>query len=301
MRWRVAVIAIGILISGCDKKSTGPTKSSKTSTTATKPAPAPPSQPPIRDNSTASPAKDGVITNVRLLVSTLTTKEPVRLILDFIPEKMATPADSYREQLDGSQAIAALRFEITAPGGKKHTLEANPDAASPDARSMAENIFDFMPILSIDGSGPVRWKQAVPDLFSAPGKYTIALSGGIKTDKRTLEIQSKPLGFEVVQSDDKHKSIAEIERVAGASLQKRFGLKAAPSSMPIVDDVNGNRWLRFFIDEASDGYDQQVVEMLVDPSGRELYVDDYKHFTCIAAKRRWARSWWNSSASETSS
>jgi hypothetical protein len=222
-----------------------------------------------------------------VLVSTLTTEDPLRLALDFAPEKPPTPQGPwYSEQIDWSRGTAGLRFEIGAPDGKKRTLEVAVDTEPPDARPAMASFSDFIPVLSIDGSrfGTLRWKQAVPDLFSKPGKYTIALGGSIKTDRRQLLVQTKPLEFEIVRADANHKSIAEIERSAAASIQKRFRLKAAPKPGALtIDDVNGERWVRFWIDEASEGYDQAVVEMRLDASGRENFVDAFTYFTCVAA------------------
>jgi hypothetical protein len=240
----------------------------------------------VRDNSAAGAPDAGVIPKVRVLVSTLTTGDPVGVALAFAPTGAVPRNDPWHyEQFDWSATLATLAVEVTAPDGKKHTLAL----AEPPKTPQKQGISDFMEVLSISGSslGKSPWKSTVPELLAKPGKYSVALSGRVETDKRKLGFAIAPFEVEVVAADAKHKTLSELEAIAAASAAKRFAATSPPApSAPTVDDVDGNRWFRFVLSDRSDGYHDEVLEILLDPAGRELHLDSYKHFTCVAQGTR---------------
>ncbi len=205
----------------------------------------------------------------------------MRLGLEFVSERPSVGDDPWLgAQVEWSAILSTLRVEIVVPGGNKHTLQL----AEPPPGSRVQPIAHLFNILFVDGAGlgKHRWKSAPPDLLAQPGKYSVALQGTATTNKGSFEFAIAPLSFEVVAAGASHRPIEELERIVAERLAKRRSLSAPPkSSSPTIDDVDGNRWLRF-TEQPNPGYHVTVTELLVDPSGKELFVDEYRHFTCVA-------------------
>lgn len=276
-------------------KTTSPTpKTSSVATTSAKPRPSAPVAAPapqqsaIRENASVGPAQGDASLELRLFVSKLTTKDSVRLAFRWRP---STPIGRdhpwFQETIGWSEALDGLRFEIKQEGGATQTFEIGTNRKVASGSNLSDLVRDVTITSAglIDGSGePLPWKTP-KDLFAKPGKYTVSLSGTMKTSKRTLPVVSKPLSFEVVDASDAQKSIADLEAAASELLTNELSLKGKPrSTAPIVDDVDGNRWFRFELEDRNGGYDVDVVELLLEPSGKKVALDRYSHFTCVAEK-----------------
>jgi hypothetical protein len=281
-----ALIVALLFVPGCGKKRGpfgGPSTTSTPSPRA--PAPPPPEQPPIREVSSVSEPKDGVVVNVRLFAGTITADDPVRFALGFA-QVGGAPKGAPSETLDTSAALGGLTFELTPPKGKSVKL-AIQGVPSGGWRS---ELSTLMFALEVDAAGlhqngvAMPWKEAASGLTHELGTYHLQISGTLETDKRKLEIASKPIEVEVVAKSDARKSLADIESLAAALATKKESLKAPPKpAAPTIEDVKGNLWTRFQMSDLSGRYDMQVIEILLDPSGKEQVYDSYSHFTCIAA------------------
>jgi hypothetical protein len=288
LRSRIAILALALVlpvVTACGKKKS--TTSAPTSQRTPKPpAPPPPPQPPIRDNSTQSEVKDGVSVRVRLFRSELTPKDPLRIAFWLDPEQTIDTKHPWaREQIDWSEVLPGLRFVVKTPKGKSVELVTADKFPKPWQSTLAFVLHD----ITLDGTGltqvlgTLKWKEPKPDLFAEPGKYELGVLGKIQGDKgTTLEIASKPIGFEVFEHGPKHKSLAELEALAADSISNKNLQKLAKPLSASIQDVNGNLWTRFTIEDRNDGYDKNVIEVLLDPAGKELAYDAYTHFTCVA-------------------
>lgn len=275
-----------VALSACKRKGPPPSSSGPG---FGEPSPIPSSQSPrvmqapLRDNSTIGDAADGVSAEVRVLVSSIAAGEPVRIAFRLRPSvEPDKKSPWYQEQIDWPRAASGLEFKLRGPDGKEHALRIS----ETQERSNPQQLAYYVQELSISevGLGTLAWANSTPKLMTAPGKYSLALVGKLATDQRTLSVASKPVQFEVRTHDDDTKTIGEVEALAANSVAKALGLKKPPMpSAPTIDDEQGNRWVRFTLSENSPGYDVDVIEMLLNPAGKELFVDRFRHFTCVAA------------------
>ncbi len=276
-----------LALSGCeDKARVSTTRSARSSRPPPSAPPPAPSRPPIRDNSARGEVRAGVVTELRLLVSTIATGEPLHVALQFRPSvKPARSAPWYREQLDWSEAVLGLVFVIEGPDGKTRKLSVAPKKERPVAWPLASLVQNLS--VGDKGLGDREWNEPATGLFATPGKYSFALAGELKTKERVIAVSSKPLRFEVKQRGDAMKSIDELEALTAKAVAKSHSLAAPPKpSAPTVDDVDGNRWMRFTLRDDRERYDVNVVEVLSNPSGKQLFVDEFQHFTCVAGGTR---------------
>ncbi len=278
-----ATLGLGITLgasSGCNKlRSKKGTKASTSTSPHNPSAPGPKSPLAIRDNSSSTAAKDGVIVDARLLISKFTPKDRLGIALRLRPDTPGKPHPWTGETLAFKDST--LRFEFTTPDEKKVSVELE-STPTPGALLYLSS---WQPTYHLDGSGTTAasWKTPVPELLAKPGKYSVAFSAELKTNKRTLSLSSKPLSFEIVAGGDSFKTLAEIETTAAKLVEKELGLSAAPKpNAAVIDDEKDNRWLRFRISEPNPGYHARFVEVQLDPSGKELLVDQFRHFTCVA-------------------
>lgn len=279
-----ALLVTLLCVPACGKK-TGPTGRATTTTTPSQraPAPPPPEQPPIREVSSVSEPKDGVVVNVRLFAGTITSDDPVRFALGFARVGAAKGAPS--ETLDTSAALGGLTFELTSPKGKsvKLVIQGVPSGG------WRSELSSLMFALEVDAAGlhqnrvSMPWKDAPVGLTKEPGTYHLQIRGTLETNQQKVEVVSKPIEVEIVAKSDARKSLADIETQAAALATKKESLKAPPKpAAPTIEDVKGNLWTRFQMSDMSGRYDMQVVEILLDSSGKELLYDSYSHFTCVA-------------------
>jgi hypothetical protein len=76
--------------------------------------------------------------------------------------------------------------------------------------------------------------------------------------------------------------LAELHAAAAKAANKGADPGAFSPSLngPPIEDVEGNRSFEF--QGVSMGYDVPMVEVLVDPGGKQLHLEEYTHFTCVA-------------------
>jgi hypothetical protein len=287
LRFATLVLVL-VLPLGCNKKSgsspsPGPSSTAARTPLVRQPTPPPREHPPIAEVSTINETKDGISVHVRLFAASVTKGDFVRFGFQ-LAKVGGTPKGAARERVDVSEVLSNLTFQITPPKGKAVELALGAKAVSGGKGA----IDDVMLPLGVDGAGLdfydriMHWKEAAPQLLDAPGKYSLTIRGVLTTDQRTLTIESKPISFDVV-AEGTRKTLAEIERIAAEEVAKKERLSAPPKPlMPTVEDVKGNLWTRFQLKNTGKHYDVTVVEVLVDPSGKQLAYDAYEHFTCVA-------------------
>lgn len=269
--------------SACRKR---PKPSPSSPPTRAPPAPPIAEQPSIRNNSSEARNSAGGVVRTRLFVSRLTSNDPIRVAFELAPDGTWDKSHAwFGETFDWGEAVASFRFELTPEGRKPLALETAGKYGRPWPSGLGSVIHE----LTLDSAGlsenaeRVAWKSPPAKLLENAGKFSLRMSGTLKTPKFAIAFETKPLELEVLQEDAQHKSLTSLEAEGGALVQKRESLPRAPRNVaPIVDDVNGNRWLRFDLEVSSGGYDIQVAELLLDPAGNELAYDRFKHFTCVA-------------------
>ncbi len=246
-------------------------------------------RPAVRDDTVTGPFVDGVALEIRALRSHATTADSLGFAVRLRPEK-ASAKDDPQERLDWTQVLPMLRFEVKAPDGATHVLEvAEPTVASSNSWPLAM----FRLALAIDGSGLAQgtgrtaWTTTAPGLLSRPGAYSLTVSGSVVTSRRTLAISAGPLRFTVVEAGEAWKPLVDIELRASEIARATWGAPdiQAPSG-PTVEDVDGNLSVRFRRSSnakaESTGYDDEILEIGLDPKGEKIAVDQYSHFTCVA-------------------
>lgn len=245
--------------------------------------------PLVRDNATIGPFADGAAVEVRAFISRLTTKDPILLAVKLRPEKPLGEGHPWLEEdIDVAAALAQLTFEVDGPGGKQKLVVANPPK-----QLMKGKLADFRQAFAITGAGLTPkhaytraelwpWAAPQPALLEKPGKYTVTISGELATSARTLAVTSKPIELEIVEAGPAHKTLAELEaevhRIVNHG-QEPTGFSPAIRNPP-VDDVQGN--LSFELQGVAMGYDLKITEVVVDAAGKQLLVNEYTHFTCVA-------------------
>ena len=240
-------------------------------------------QPPLRKNVATGRAGDDAVVMVRLFVSKLSTKDPLHFLLTLQPSVPFSPGAHpwAREHLEPGSAHLPLRFEISRPDKSVVTLQRS----GVPKRSMTSPLAHYREDFSLDGRGlnGIQWQKPALDLFKYPGRYTLTVSGELPTNKRTLRFKLKAVPFEIVDKSEGFWTLEEISKKASARAMRRLGLPTPPKRYAgIVDDISDNRWLRF--QARGEAYTATVVELLFSPRGKELFVDQYEHFTCVAEK-----------------
>lgn len=257
-------------------------------TSASVALPTAPPQAAIRNNATSAPGKDGASTHARLFVSTLTKNDPIQIGLMLTHDKKIEEGHPWwRASTDWNEVLGNLRFTIKDPSGKTTELQLAERPKEPWSDSLAS----FIHAVAFDGSGvhvrdatALPWKTPVSALFGSTGRYEITVTGEAKAGKITVPIASKPLSFEVVEASPTRLSQAELEKAASAIITAKLGLKAklAYGNSAVVEDEQQNLWFRFTTAGDSGHYQMTVLEVLLDPAGKEIALDGYSHFTCVA-------------------
>lgn len=292
---RVYALLLSLLLAACRSDTRPSEKSSSSDTPPTASGKGSPSKgepekltSPIRDNVVSGEFKDGAALEARLFVSKLTPADSIHLALRFKLEKPLENDDPLRKStMEMKNLVSSLKLEITSPSGPT-TLETSEELGQGQL-----SIPWFDTELTIDGNGVsqfgkvAKWKTPAPDLLSKPGKYSIAITGSLKLSDRTIAVALKPMELEVVASGPTMKTLAELTQIGSDLVQERKSLAKPPrTSAAIIDDTDGNRWLRYQIETdgtSSHGhYDVEMVEVLLDPTGKELNYDSFLHFTCVA-------------------
>lgn len=243
---------------------------------------------PIRENVAKGAVQGGAALEARLFVSKVTTADPVRLALRFRVD--APPIDKAvwdTATISLADFVRSMRFELTGPGGKT-VLEADDGLGT---ESLGVGWMDLDLTLTEEGirryDKLAAWKKPSPGLFAKPGKYSIALSGNPTFGTKSVKLSLEPLAFELVAPSPEWKSLVDLTKDAAELVKNRREMKAAPQSFTtVIDDVADNRWFRFRVDTEGASnrshYDVDIVEVLLDPAGKEQNFDTFPHFTCVA-------------------
>ncbi len=269
--------------SGQDAGAPSSTAASSTSATPAKVWPA------IRDNTAVGPFQSGAALEVRAFVSRLTPTDPILIAVKLRPEKPLENGHPWLEEtIDLTGVLPNLRFEVKGPTGT-HTLSVQGGPQKPLIWKLA----DFRQAFALSGENltlhhahsardKLVWSTPVPTLLEKPGKYTVTITGDFKTSTQTLALTSKPLEVEVIEAAGAQKPLAELEAIASKIANKgnNVGPFSPMLSRPPVDDVEHNR--SFELRNIGLGYEMRVAEVLLDPSGKQLYANEFEHFTCVA-------------------
>jgi hypothetical protein len=239
-----------------------------------------PSRASIRENAAAGAFTDGAALEVRAFVSKVAKGDPIRVAIRVRPEKAGKAGEAFAgETLKWSEVLPTLRVTVKGPDGKSQELTVG----KAPAQGYAQSLESLVQELAIDGqqiAAGAPWKAPVADLFGKVGSYVVTVAGELKTNKRTLSLASGPLTVEVA---DGLRPMAELEAEAAKSAQAARKMTDVPRpTATAVEDVEGNVWFRFQERELTARNDVIVTEVLVDRAGKELHVDSFRHFSCVA-------------------
>jgi len=244
----------------------------------------------LRDTTARGPFASGGALEVRALVSQVTTKDGLGLALRFHREVPPAQGDPWGQQhADWNRIAPTLRVEVKVPGGATHTLElADTPVGPPQSRPVSMLVQTFIVDGAAIAQGPERrpWKTPVPGLLATPGTHVVTVSATIELDGKPVALRSGPLTFTVLPPTDPRRPLVDIERAASEVARTTWGATGIPApSDPTVDDVEGNLVVRFRRSGAGageTGYEDDILEVWLDPTGKTLAVDAYRHFNCIA-------------------
>lgn len=290
----IVVAASLALLASCGSSSQPGAPGSGTARTSTSPAPlvsaAPGSRAAIRDNTARGPYTDGIALETRALVSKVTGDDGLPFAFRFVRESTPSGPDPWdTTQVDESAVVSSLHFDIELPGGGKQSLDVAPDgAAKPDPIAVTW----LRPTVTLERGGLAigkvkrAWKAPVDGLFAAPGTYVLTTTATFETKDKSIVLASGKLTFEIAPPSDAFKRLVDLERAASEVARSTWSEKSIPIPRdPTVDDVDGNVSVRFERPESQGGrtgYDDELLEVWLDRSGKTLVADGYVHFTCVA-------------------
>jgi hypothetical protein len=241
-----------------------------------------PSQPPIRQSPGPGPLVDGAALEVRAFVTRITTNDPLHLAIQLVSDQPIKDGHPFlSESVAFDEMLASLTYEALplVGDGKNVSGRKGPDKGQ---RTLADTMFDVT--LAEKPAKDDTLTIAAQGAFAKPGKHTLTVRATIKTDKRTLKLTSAPLEIQVVEPSSDVRSIEDLTQVAADLVKNRRGLEARPTpTAPVIEDRDGNVSFRFQVRPTeAGGYDVEVVEVLLDRSGKLVFYDPFRHFTCVA-------------------
>ncbi len=292
----LVVLALLVLAACADSRDDGTTTSTSTASAQGRPRPsgpridtsaapitsAEPSQPPIRQSPGPGPLVDGTALEVRPFVSRITTNEPLHLAIQLVSDTPIKDGHPFlSETVDLDQMLETFEYEVAPLVGDAKKVRGR-KGTQKSKRNLADTIVDVTLAEKVakDDTATVAAQGA----FSKPGKHTLTVRATIKTDKRTLKLTSPPIEIQVVEASKDVRSIEDLTQVAADIVKNRRGLEAPPTpTAPVIEDKDGNVSFRFQVrPNQAGGYDVEVVEVLLDRSGKLVFYDPFRHFTCIA-------------------
>ena len=283
------VLALGLC--ACDSKRSSPTSNPGPSSTGA-PQPSAPvlsPRPALRRDVVERAGERDLVVVARLLARTTSIKDGVPLLLSFKTKAGALTLRSElgQERLPWTAPFSELELMVKASDGSERRLAV--EDASPSAPSGKPAAFASLGshALRVGNAGvrlhrqkaPTPWSKPDGPVFSAPGRYTLALRG-------KLAFESGPLAFETaevtvdVKAADALKSLDAVETVASDYVRERERLKSAPRVVqPVMEDEQGNRVVRFSINDGT--YDDRYTEVIVSQAGKVLSFVVEKVFRCV--------------------
>lgn len=297
--WSLCAALALLCVGGCDGKPKPTPAPSKTSAPAGsyQPTNAPAKRTPEIPSKTAlGPFNEGLALELRPLISHLTRDDALGFVLRIRPEKLPAKGDpAWSEALDFGQVLSSLAITVEGPKGHKQVLKLGPGSL-PWAQRMLSTTMS----LQLDAKGILfsnslshEWQAAPKSWLEETGTYRVSVSadfvgktsepGGV-TSTRTVHLEAGPLEYHVEAPSARFRSLAELTTLATKWVQARQGVPKVKHTGLVLEDAAKNRSFRFTLD--SPGYDITVIEVLLDPSGKEVLYDVFTHFTCVAEGTR---------------
>ncbi|MCB9587566.1 MAG: hypothetical protein H6718_19345 [Polyangiaceae bacterium] len=246
--------------------------------------------PPILAKAVQGAFNEGLALELRPLVSDVTSDDPLGFVLRVRAEKMPPKGDpAWQETLDFKEVLESLEVTLESPKRQKQVLQVGV-VASPWVQPLLSTQLS----LKLDRRGihfsyglSTAWKEAPKDWLKEPGTYRISLSATFKakqrgstTDTRTVRLSAGPLEYQVEAPSPRFRSLAELTGITTKWVQDRQGTPKVKATAAVLEDEAKNRSFRYTLESSE--YDVTVIEVLVDPSGKEVLYDVFSHFTCVA-------------------
>lgn len=230
-----------------------------------------------------SEAKPGLVVAVRVLVRSLSTKDPVRLALSFRADEEAR-----RSKADWADTFNTLRVSLTGPEGHERTLVAAGSVQSPSQpplfyQSIREVRISDQGIDEARFKWHADWSKRVDKLFPSAGQYQLKLAGDVKVAAETIQFESREMRLDVA-ADATVKSLDQIETIASEFVKQHKKQKDAPRMpLPTVEDEAGHRVVRFLLRGLGPSrYRDDFCEVIVSRTGEVLSLVSQIVFTCVA-------------------
>lgn len=284
--WLATLVVSAAALFGCKARGApaGAGGSGPTSPTSTSSVPLPKLDPlpPLARVVSQNKESSGLVTNARLLVGHLTTRDLATVLVHWEGASGALAA----RVVDSGAMMHAMHATVVAPGAKEKKPVNNdtPESKHAWTTELGQNptyIFSIAP----DGFVGRQWTVELPAgsaRFKAPGKYTFSVGGKLAPSEGDgLPFESAPLTVEVVEPSPADRPLHELHDIAATAVGTAFSLTSRPQSMRgIVEDAAGNRVVRFSIE--NNGYDRRFVEAVVSRAGVVLSIQVRNIFTCVA-------------------
>ncbi|MGE0321036.1 MAG: Hint domain-containing protein [Polyangiaceae bacterium] len=282
-----------LLCCACKEKPAPVTSPSGTSapTGSFQPTQAPAKQTPaILAKTVQGPFNEGLALELRPTVPDVTSDDHLDFVLRIRAEKLPPKGDpAWQETLDFNEVLNSLEVTIEDPKGKKQTLHVGA-VATPWVQPILSTTIS----LQLDKQGirfgnalSSKWKEAPEDWLKTPGTYRVSVHAdfagklpGATADTRNVKLSAGPLDYHVEAPSPRFRSLAELTGITTKWVQDRQGTPKVRPAGAVLEDEAKNRSFRYTLE--SERYDITVVEVLVDPSGKEVLYDVFSHFTCVA-------------------
>lgn len=263
----------------------------------------------------SKPDQFGVVTALRPFVSRLAPGDPVRVALHFegeagpFAEKVLPNGDPIPSAI--RRAIAdSLTFRLATPGGKTYVLQGQVTSTAQGAEvaSPLSRLAGWYLTLKDDGAVEEsvgwglratddgwqgdgyywsKWKDDARVDLSAPGRYSLRMSGKIPPaapGRAAIPFESEPIEFERLRAGsttfDDLDAVARTGLPEGAKLDETKVLLAPL----VVEDADGNRTVRYRGTEVK-GFDtvHYHYEVVIDRTGKKVVsATTHRVNTCIA-------------------
>ncbi len=243
--------------------------------------------PPIAVNTALGEFNEGLALELRATVSNVTNDDPLTFALRLRPETKPPKGDPlYSEDVDFGETLRNFEFRITDPQGKEHVLKL----ASGPATPWVTRVLSIGAELQLAREGVrlrnvlMKWPDPPEKWLARAGTYRVTLSGELAGKARQPKLTSGALEFQVEAPSARRKTLVELAALATKWVKERQGVSKLELRAPVIEDTAKNRSFRFVLN--TDRYDVTVVEVHIDPTGKELLYDVFKHFTCVAEGMR---------------
>jgi hypothetical protein len=241
-----------------------------------------------------------LVTAARVLVPHQTTLDPVGVALTWEDEgekPLGSEHPLAAKRVDLDQLLETLTISVRGPSTSDPELRLRvaPQKQAPDYETQLSKAslvlrLDRVALRENLGRDAWRWETRPSALMSRPGTYTVKISGDLHDGTEAIPFETGELTVEVSARSDANLSMAEIERVASKEVSTRWRLDPPPPSKETVEDVAGNRVVRFVVDAprtASKRRDEgeserDFIEIVVGRDGDVRNIASQRISTCVA-------------------